>query len=111
MRDLAGKNRDQIERALVGKTRAELVDIIVSMAAVEQHFKPAEIAARSAMKKRTILADIHAGKFNGEYFKRSENQITVSASGVNAWRRSFRVAVQPCENEDLPHSQPSERLG
>lgn len=91
----SGKNGEEIERALVGKTRAELIDIIVSLAAVEQHFKPAEIAARSAMKKRTILADIHAGKFGGEYYKRAENQITVSARGVNAWRRDFRVVVDP----------------
>ncbi len=90
---LSGKSREEAERTLVGKTRAELVAIIISMSAVEQHFKPAEIAARSAMKKRTILADIHAGKFGGEYYKRAENQITVSASGVNAWRRDFRVVV------------------
>lgn len=90
---LSGKSREEIERALVGKTRAELLDIIVSMATVEQHFRPSEVAARSAMTKRTILADIHAGRFNGEYFKRSENQITVSASGVNAWRNQFRVIV------------------
>src|SRR6266536_5650024 len=109
--NLSGKSHPEIERALMGKTRAELIDLIFSLATVEQHFKPAEIAARSAMKKRTVLADIHAGKFGGEYYKRAENQITVSASGVNVWRRSFRVAVQPCENEDLPHSRPSERLG
>jgi len=51
------------------------------------------------MKKRTILADIHAGKFGGEYFKRSENQITVSASGVNAWRDQFRVIVRQSESK------------
>jgi hypothetical protein len=90
---LSGKSREEIERALAGKTHAELIDVIFSLATVEQHFKPAEIAARSAMKKRTILADIHSGRFGGEYFKRSENQVTVSASGVNSWRRSFRVVV------------------
>ena len=36
--------------------------------------------------KRTVLADIHAGRFNAEYHKRAGNQITVSASGVNEWR-------------------------
>ena len=85
--------------ALAGKTRTELIDIIASMATVEQHFKPGDIATRSAMKKRTILADIHAGKFGGEYYKRAENQITVSASGVNAWRRDFRVIVDRSKAE------------
>jgi DNA gyrase/topoisomerase IV subunit B len=46
------------------------------------------------MTKRTILVDIHKGRFGGEYYKRAGNQITVSASGVNAWRRSFRVEVE-----------------
>jgi hypothetical protein len=94
---LSGKSREEIERALVGKTRSELIDLIVSMATVEQHYRPSEIAARSAMAKATVLADIHAGRFGGEYYKRAENQITVSASGVNAWRRDFRIIVMPGE--------------
>jgi hypothetical protein len=92
---LSGKSREEIERTLAGKTRSELLDIIFSLATVEQHFRPAEIAVRSGMTKRTVLADIHAGKFGGEYFKRSENQLTVSATGVAAWRREFRVVVRP----------------
>ena len=91
--NLLGKSRTEIDRALAHKTRTELIDIIVSLSTVEQHFKPAEIARRSGMTKRTVLADIHRGRFNGEYYKRAGNQITVSASGVNAWRRSFRVEV------------------
>jgi hypothetical protein len=96
--NLAGKSREEIQRAVVGKTRAELIDIIFALSTVEPHFTPAEIASRSGMTKRTILADIHAGRFGGEYFKRSPNQITVSASGVNAWRRSFRVEVEHPHN-------------
>ena len=95
--NLSGKTREQIAQALAGKTRSELIDVIYSLSTVEQHYKPAEIAARSAMKKRTVLADIHSGKFGGEYYKRAENQITVSASGVHAWRQSFRVVVPPTE--------------
>jgi hypothetical protein len=91
--NLSGMTREKIEQALAHKTRAELLDLIFSMSTVEQHFKAAEIATRSAMTKRTVLADIHAGRFNGEYYKRAGNQITVSASGVNAWRRSFRVEI------------------
>src|SRR6266536_918402 len=102
--NLSGKSHPEIERALMGKTRAELIDLIFSLATVEQHFKPAEIATRSAMKKRTVLADIHAGKFGGEYYKRADNQITVSASGVNAWRESFRVVVNPSQDVGEPKS-------
>jgi hypothetical protein len=95
--NLSGKSPEEIEKALIGKSRKELIDIICRLTTVEQHYKPAEVAARSAMKKRTVLADIHAGKFGGEYYKRADNQITVSASGVNAWRHSFRVVVPPRE--------------
>ena len=91
--NFSGKSREEIEQAVARKTRAELIDIIVSQSTLEQHFTPRQIASRSGMTKRTVLADIHAGRFGGEYFKRSGNQITVSATGVNAWRRSFRVEV------------------
>jgi hypothetical protein len=102
--NLSGKTRQEIEKALIGKSRKELIDIICRLATVEQHYKPAEIAARSAMKKRTVLADIHAGKFGGEYYKRADNQITVSASGVNAWRRNFRVVVNSSSEVGEPKS-------
>jgi hypothetical protein len=92
--NFSGKSREEVAQALASKTRDELIDLIFSLAVVEQHFTPSEIARRSAMTKRTILADIHKGRFGGEYYKRSPNQITVSASGVNAWRRSFRVRVE-----------------
>jgi hypothetical protein len=100
--NLSGKSREDIARALATKTRAELLDIIFSLATVEQHFTPREIARRSGITKRTILADIHAGKFGGEYYKRSPNRISVSAAGVNAWRESFRVVVPPSPNRSKP---------
>jgi hypothetical protein len=87
---LCGKTREQIETALAGKTRSELLDIIFSQATVEQWFKPAEIAARSCLNKRAILRDIRDGKF-GDYFCRAENSIAVPASGVHKWRRGFLV--------------------
>jgi len=87
---LTGKSREDIERLLAGKSRAELLDIIYSHATVEQLFKPAEIAARSCINKRAVLKDIRDGKF-GQYFCRAENSIAVPASGVNSWRRRFLV--------------------
>lgn len=87
---LHGKTREQIEATLAGKSRAELFDVIHSLATVEQWFKPAEIAARSCVNKRAVLRDIRDGKF-GDYFCRAENSIAVPASGVNQWRRRFLV--------------------
>lgn len=90
---LHGKSREDVEAALAGYSRAALLDLIFSLVEVEQLFKPAEIAERSAMDKRTVLRDIHAGLFGGEFFKRAENQVLVSARGVNAWRNGFRVTT------------------
>jgi hypothetical protein len=94
MKSLAGKTREQIESALAGKSRSELLDIIFSLTTVEQLFKPGEIATRSRLNKRAILRDIRAGKF-GDYYCRAENSIAVPASGVNEWRNNFRVPAKP----------------
>ncbi len=91
---LADKTREHIEHALADRSRSELLDIIFSLATVEQLFKPTEIAARSCVNKRAVLRDIRDGKF-GDYFVRAENSIAVPASGVNAWRRSFCVPAKP----------------
>jgi len=88
--DLRGKTREQIEAALANKSRAKLLDLLYSLVTIEQFFKPAEIAARTCLNKRAVLRDIRDGKF-GDYYCRAENSIAVPASGVNAWRQSFRV--------------------
>lgn len=98
MRALRGKTREEVEAALKGKSRSELIDTIHSVATVEQLFKPTEIAARSCLNKRAVLRDIRDGKF-GDYFCRAENSIAVPASGVNAWRRSFRVPANGKEQK------------
>jgi hypothetical protein len=87
---LGGKTRREIEQALANKSRGELLDVIFSLATVEQLFKPAEIAARSCLNKRAVLRDIREGKF-GHYYSRAENSIAVPASGVSQWRRAFAV--------------------
>jgi len=92
--NLHGKTREQIEAALVHKSRADLLDLIFSLTTVEQLLKPAEIAARSCLNKRAVLRDIRDGKF-GEYYCRAENSIAVPASGVNEWRRNFCVPAKP----------------
>jgi hypothetical protein len=92
MRNLAGKTREELETLLRNHSRAQLIDVIFSLTTVEQLFKPGEIAARSCINKRAVLRDIRDGKF-GDFYCRAENSIAVSASGVNEWRRRFRVPV------------------
>jgi hypothetical protein len=94
--NLHGKSRDQIESALAGKSRSDLLDIIFSLVTVEQLFKPSEIAARSCLNKRAVLRDVRDGKF-GDFFCRAENSIAIPASGVNKWRDNFRVPAKARE--------------
>ena len=91
--NLRGKTREQLEAILAHKSRAELIDLIYSLVAVEVLLKPAEIAARSCINKRAVLRDIKAGRF-GDYICRSENSLAVPISGVNAWRQRFIVRVK-----------------
>src|SRR5437762_220593 len=91
--DLTGKSREQLEAALVNKSRAELLDLIYSLVTVEPLLKPSEIAARSCLNKRAVLRDIRDGKF-GDYYCRAENSLAVPLSGVNKWRRTFRVPAK-----------------
>jgi hypothetical protein len=91
--NLTGKSREQLEAALVNKSRAELLDLIYSLVTVEPLLKPSEIAARSCLDKRAVLRDIRDGKF-GDYYCRAENSLTVPVSGVNKWRRTFRVPAK-----------------
>jgi hypothetical protein len=88
--NLKGKTREQLQTSLAHKSRSELIDLIYSLVMVEQLLKPAEIAARSCLNKRAVLRDIRDGKF-GDYYCRAENSIAVPASGVNEWRKQFRV--------------------
>ena len=88
--NLHGKTREEIETALATWSRSGLIDLIFSLATVEQWYKPSEIAARSCVNKRAVLKDIRDGKF-GPYFCRAENSIAVPVSGVNSWRRRFLV--------------------
>ena len=99
MKGLAGKTREELERVLSNRSRAELLDIIFSLTTVEQLFKPAEIAARTKLNKRAVLRDIRDGKF-GDYFCRAENSIAVPASGVNKWLRRF--LVRPKDGSGVP---------
>ena len=91
--NLRGKTREQIEAALAHKSRAELLDLIYSLLTLETLLKPSEIAARSCLNKRAVLRDIRDGKF-GDYYCRAQNSLAVPLSGVNKWRRTFRVPAK-----------------
>lgn len=91
--NIRGKTREQLEGALRHKSRSELIDLIHSLVSVEQLLKPAEIAVRSCLNKRAVLRDIRDGKF-GDYYCRAENSIAIPVSGVNKWRRNFRVPAK-----------------
>src|SRR5437588_4393983 len=94
-----GKTREQLEAALAHKSRSELIDLVYSLLTVEQLLKPSEIAARSCLNKRAVLRDIRDGKF-GDYYCRAENSLAVPVSGVNKWRRNFRVPAKA--NQEVP---------
>jgi len=91
--NLGRKSREQLEAALAHKSRAELLDLIYSLVTVEPLLKPSEIAARSCLNKRAVLRDIRDGKF-GDYYCRAENSLAIPLSGVNKWRRAFRVPAK-----------------
>src|SRR5438094_5195836 len=91
--NLRGKTREQLEVTLRHKSRSELIDLVHSLVTVEPLLKPSEIAARSCLNKRAVLRDIRDGKF-GDYYCRAENSLAVPLSGVNKWRRTFRVPAK-----------------
>jgi hypothetical protein len=92
-RNLHGKTVEQLEVELAHMSRSQLIGLIHSLATVEQLLKPSEIAARSRLNKRSVLRDIRDGKF-GDYYCRAENSLAVPLSGVNKWRRTFRVPAK-----------------
>src|SRR3989442_14119670 len=91
--NLRGKSYEQVSAAVAYKSRRELIDLIYSLVTVEPLLKPSEIAARSCLNKRAVLRDIRDGKF-GDYYCRAENSLAVPLSGVNKWRRAFRVPAK-----------------
>ena len=91
--NLRGKSREQLETVLAHKSRAELLDLIYSLVTVEPLLKPSEIAARSCLNKRAVLRAIRNGEL-GDYYCRAENSLAVPLSGVNKWRRTFRVPAK-----------------
>ena len=101
-KNFSGKTREQIAQALANKTRSELIDVIYSPQRSSPTSRRRRSRSRSGMTKRTVLADIHAGHSTGSTTSALEIRFTVSASGVNVWRNSFRIIVTPSENRSKP---------
>jgi hypothetical protein len=87
------KSSDEIEQLIATYTRAQLAHLIFVLVRVEKHFTADEVASLESMDPATIRRDIKAGLFGGEYYARNKRQLRVSASGVAAWRASFKVRV------------------
>lgn len=108
---LSGKTRREIETALSDKSRAELLDVIHSLVTFERLLTAREIAEASHVDKRTVLADMHAGRFEDQifgagFFCRGSKSFRVSASAANRWRESFFVRVRDALPSHKKDSQP-----
>lgn len=96
---LAGKTRQQIAGALRDLNHEELVDVVFSLAAVQELFTAPEIAKRSHVGVRDVRKDMRAGKFvdpvfGAGYFARGGNSKKVTTGAVQHWRRSFFVTIK-----------------
>ncbi len=87
---LQGKSLPEIRALLKDAGRDELIAVLASLATVEPLFRPSEIAVLCKKRRRDVLAAIKAKRL-GDYFCFGANSLAVPASGVNAWRDSFRV--------------------
>jgi hypothetical protein len=95
---LVGKTRQQIADQLRDRGHEDLVDVIFSMAAVQELFTAPEIAKRSRINVRDVRKDMKAGKFvdpifGAGFFVRGGNSKKVTAGAVQYWRRTFFVPV------------------
>lgn len=95
---LAGKTRTEVETALAGKSRAELVELVFSLVTFERLLTSREIAEASHVAKRDVIRAMRAGGFvdpifGRGFFCRAGNSLRVSATAANAWRQTFFVPV------------------
>lgn len=96
---------DEIAKALKDTPRRELVEIIVSMTALEPLVTAAQIAAREGVNPRVVRAEMKAGKmphplWGPGYVCHGSNSKKVPVSAANAWRRSFFVPVDDSSEEN-----------
>jgi hypothetical protein len=106
------QTRAELDVAMQGKTRGELLDVIFSLMALDRLMSARQIAEASGVSKRDVLAAMKAGAFvdplfGRGFFCRASNSLRVSARAANAWRRSFFVPVLPAVDSITGHKKES----
>jgi excisionase family DNA binding protein len=86
---LAGMSKDQIEKAMIGKERGELVNIIYMLASFEPMFSPQEVAKRRQLSKRVILKLVKEGRLRAH--KPLATTIRIPASAIREWDENTKV--------------------
>jgi excisionase family DNA binding protein len=80
---LTGKTKEQIAKAVEGKTREELIELLYSLASLEPMFSPEEVASRRDMSKRSILRLVKRGVLKAH--KPFQNGVRIPLSTIREW--------------------------
>lgn len=86
---LTGKTKEEIAKAVAGKTRAELVELLYSLATLEPMFSPEEVATRRDMSKRSVLRLVKRGVLKAH--KPFQNGLRIPLSAVREWDRNTKL--------------------
>ena len=86
---LAGMSKEQIEKSVAGKSRAELVNIIYLLASFEPMFSPQEVAQRRQLSKRVILKLVKEGRLRAH--RPLTNAIRIPASALHEWDQNTKL--------------------
>jgi hypothetical protein len=88
---LAGKSREEIEKAVRNKTRSELIDLLYNLATLEPHFSPGTVAARRGMSKDTIIALCKNGTIPRVH-KPLQNSWRIPLSSIREWDEATAIS-------------------
>jgi excisionase family DNA binding protein len=83
--ELAGKSREQIERATQHWQRHELIDALFKLANCEPWFSPQQVAALRGVSKYKVIDLIRSGVLRAH--KPLDNQYRIPLSAVREWDR------------------------
>lgn len=111
MPTLTGKTREQIARALRERSREDLLDVIWSMATVDELKTPSEVAALEKRDKRSVVRDMKAGcyvdpVFGCGYIAFAKNSLRLSAAAINGRRAAQFVPAIATDKKERAGSEP-----
>lgn len=86
---LAGKTKEEIVKAVEGKTRAELIEILYSLASLEPMFSPEEVATRRDISKRSVLRLVKRGVLKAH--KPFSNGFRIPLSSIRDWDQNTKL--------------------